>query len=67
MTIVDGHYTLPSVASYQRILGSKMADEKASDNPAASRARAVDRIPEGDGRAPDARAVAQDACRSTAW
>ncbi|MFO1271528.1 MAG: extracellular solute-binding protein [Rubrivivax sp.] len=63
MTIVDGHYTLPSVASYQRILGSKMADVKASDNLRGVKSAAVDRILEAMAAA-QTLAQLQDACRA---
>ena len=58
-TIVEGHYTLPSAQDYITLYGSAAADDKGSNNCAASRAPAVDRILKAMNDADDAAGAAR--------
>ena len=62
-TIVEGHYTQPNAADYQRIYSSKSADEKGNDNYRGVKSPAVDRLLDA---MADSQTLAQlrDACRA---
>jgi peptide/nickel transport system substrate-binding protein/microcin C transport system substrate-binding protein len=62
-TIVEGHFTLPSVQDYVRIYGSKSADEKGNDNYRGVKSAAVDHILDAMGQAQTLPAL-RDACRA---
>ena len=63
VTIVENSFTLPAVADYVGLYGSKSADEKGSDNLRGVKSRAVDHVLEtmGSARSMD---EFRDACRA---
>jgi microcin C transport system substrate-binding protein len=62
-TIVEGHFTLPSVQDYVRLYSSKSAGEKGNDNYRGVKSPAVDRLLEAMTRA-ETLAELRDACRA---
>ena len=62
-TIVEGHFTLPSVQDYVRSYSSKSADEKGNDNYRGVKSPAVDRCLESMARA-ETMLQLRDACRA---
>ena len=62
-TIVEGHFTMPSVQDYVRIYGSKSADEKGNDNYRGVKSPAVDRLLQAMNEAQTMPALL-DACRA---